>query len=178
MTASFGRDYSPTGEGQLEVLTHSHGEKGFRVRDVFYKPKDAALGPLDTGINGERLQYEKRKATITDDKGELIFEQDNVEVPNTWSQLATRVVASKYFYGRKDGIDLERETSVRQLVDRVVKTITREGLNRGYFASAEDAQRFYNNLAWLCLNQYGAFNSPVWFNMGTTEHVRNKIGRA
>jgi len=112
----------------------------------------------------EELQWERRSAKITNDKGQVVFEQNNIEVPVTWSQLAAKVVASKYFYG-----DIEtgqREHSVKQLVHRVCKTIADRGLKDGYFASEQDAEVFYNELTWLCVNQYGAFNSPVWFNVG------------
>ncbi len=110
------------------------------------------------------VNWERRKAQITDDRGEVIFEQDPVEVPEFWSQLATNVVASKYFYGPHGSP--EREYSVRQLIHRVVRTIADWGWQDGYFQSAEDAEAFYQELAWLCLHQYGAFNSPVWFNCG------------
>jgi len=112
----------------------------------------------------EQLEWEKRSAKITSDNGHVVFEQDNIEVPTTWSQLATKVVASKYFYG-----DLEtgqREHSLKQLVHRVCKTIADRGRRDGYFATDADAEVFYNELTWLCVNQYGAFNSPVWFNVG------------
>ncbi len=82
----------------------------------------------------------------------------------SWSQLATNVVVSKYFYG-ENGTP-QRERSVRQLVHRVARTIADWGVADGYFASAEDGERFYRDLAWLCLHQHGSFNSPVWFNVG------------
>jgi ribonucleoside-diphosphate reductase alpha chain len=79
--------------------------------------------------------------------------------------LATNVVVSKYFYGDPKN-DRERERSVKQLIHRVTRTITDWGLEDGYFDSAEDGERFYRDLTWLCLHQHGAFNSPVWFNVG------------
>jgi ribonucleoside-diphosphate reductase alpha chain len=112
----------------------------------------------------EQLEWETRSARILSDSGEVIFEQDNIEVPTSWSQLATKVVASKYFYG-----DIEtgqRENSVKQLIHRVCRTIADRGKKDGYFVNDEAAEAFYNDLAWLCVNQYGAFNSPVWFNVG------------
>lgn len=129
--------------------------KGITVPRVF---SQAGINPFDT------VEWERRTAAITDDKGKVIFEQDNVEVPRTWSMLATNVVASKYFYG-EIGTD-EREYSVRQLVHRVARTIADWGIRDGYFASQEDGEIFYDELATLCLQQYGAFNSPVWFNCG------------
>jgi ribonucleoside-diphosphate reductase alpha chain len=112
----------------------------------------------------EQLKWEKRSAKITGDNGQAIFEQDNIEVPTSWSQLATKVVASKYFYG--DAESGQRENSVKQLVHRVCKTIADRGRKDGYFTTDEDAEIFYNELTWLCVNQYGSFNSPVWFNVG------------
>jgi len=112
----------------------------------------------------EQLEWENRSVKITGDGGQAVFEQDNIEVPVSWSQLATKVVASKYFYGDV-GTGL-REHSVKQLVHRVCKMIADRGKRDGYFATDEDAEIFYNELTWLCVNQYGAFNSPVWFNVG------------
>ncbi|MHC4982152.1 MAG: vitamin B12-dependent ribonucleotide reductase [Planctomycetota bacterium] len=116
----------------------------------------------------EEVTWEKRSARITDDKGAVIFEQNDVEVPAEWSQLATNVVVSKYFYG-ENGKE-HRECSVRQLIHRVTRTIADWGKADGIFASDEDADRFYEELTWLCVNQYGAFNSPVWFNVGLFHH--------
>jgi len=112
----------------------------------------------------DEIEWETREISITDEKGEVMFEQNNVETPVSWSQLATKIVVSKYFYGdlSKD----EREYSIKQLVHRVSRTIADRGLRDGYFATEEDADHFYHELAWLCVNQYGAFNSPVWFNVG------------
>jgi ribonucleoside-diphosphate reductase alpha chain len=112
----------------------------------------------------DSVTWDKRSAGISDDKGGILFEQKNVEVPSFWSMLATNVVASKYFYG-KVGTP-EREVSVRQLIHRVTRTIADWGLDDGYFASEADAEVFYEELTWLCLHQHGAFNSPVWFNCG------------
>jgi ribonucleoside-diphosphate reductase alpha chain len=81
--------------------------------------------------------------------------------------LATNIVASKYFYGGAKA--KERETSVRQLVHRVARAIADWGLKEGYFATPADAENFYTELAWLCIHQYGSFNSPVWFNVGLHE---------
>ncbi len=120
-------------------------------------PSDVA-DPLDT------VEWETRTSQIQGEEGEVLFEQTNCEVPSFWSQLATNVICSKYFYGEVG--TPEREYSVRQLVHRVARTITDWGVSDGYFASSEDGERFYRELAWLCLHQHGAFNSPVWFNVG------------
>jgi len=119
---------------------------------------DAKVKPFD------QIEWDRRTAEITDDSGKAVFKQENVEVPKSWSQLATKVVCSKYFYGdpQKAG---EREYSVRQLIHRVTRTIADWGVADGYF-SAKDGEVFYDELTWLCLNQFGAFNSPVWFNVG------------
>ncbi len=112
----------------------------------------------------DEIEWEERKATITDDQGKVIFQQEHVEVPKSWSMLATKIVASKYFYG---GLKTTfREHSVRQLVHRVARTIADWGHADGYFATARDAENFYAELCALCVNQSGAFNSPVWFNVG------------
>jgi ribonucleoside-diphosphate reductase alpha chain len=112
----------------------------------------------------EDLEWETREAEIKDDKGNVIFTQPGVQVPKTWSMLATNIIASKYFYG--DVKKEERESSLRQLIHRVTRTIADWGLEDGYFETADDAEIFYQDLSWLCVNQYGAFNSPVWFNCG------------
>ena len=111
----------------------------------------------------DQIEWDKRTAEITDDSGKVIFKQENVEVPKSWSQLATKVVVSKYFYGEMN--TPERETSVKQLIHRVARTIADWGIKDGYFTKAE-GEVFYQELTWLGINQYGAFNSPVWFNVG------------
>ncbi len=112
----------------------------------------------------DQLPWVKRTATIKDDKGGVLFEQEDVEVPESWSMLATNIIASKYFYGEVG--TPQRESSVRHLVDRVAKTITEWGFRDGYFADRDTADVFGDELTWLLVNQYGAFNSPVWFNCG------------
>jgi len=112
----------------------------------------------------EAVEWERRRSEIADGNGNIVFEQDDVEVPKSWSMLATNIVASKYFYGAV-GTD-DREFSVRQIVHRVARTIADRGIKDGYFASSADGENFYNELAHVCVNQIGAFNSPVWFNVG------------
>jgi len=116
----------------------------------------------------DAIVWEKRTAKIAKGDGTVVFEQHNVEVPNFWTQTATDIVASKYFRGRLDSP--ERETSARQMVDRVAKTVGRWGLKDGYFASEQDAELYVQDLTWLLINQYAAFNSPVWFNVGVSDH--------
>lgn len=115
----------------------------------------------------EELEWETRSAVITNEKGETVFEQTNVEVPKKWSQQATNVVVSKYFYGKAD--TPEREYSVKQLVGRVANTIADWGFEDGYFLSEQHAQVFKEELNWILVNQHAAFNSPVWFNVGIEE---------
>src|ERR1700749_3670485 len=112
----------------------------------------------------DEVQWERRTASITDSKGNSIFEQKDVEVPLDWSMTATNIVASKYLHGQME--TAERETGVRALVERVAETIRDWGLKGGYFATAEDAGVFYDELAHMLLTQKVAFNAPVWFNVG------------
>jgi ribonucleoside-diphosphate reductase alpha chain len=134
---------------------------GLRFKRVF---SDATVSPFD------QIEWERRTAEINDDSGKVIFKQENIEVPKSWSALATKIAVSKYFYGDiGNGTDPHkggRETSVRQLIHRVTRTITDWGIADGYFADTEAAETFHDELTWLCLNQHGAFNSPVWFNVG------------
>jgi len=127
----------------------------------------------------DQIEWENRTAEIADDSGKAVFKQENVEVPKSWSLLATKIAVSKYFYGDiSNGTDPckgGRETSIKQLVHRVTRTITDWGIADGYFASEKDAEIFYEELTWLCVNQYGAFNSPVWFNVGL--HHEYGIGK-
>jgi len=112
----------------------------------------------------DAVEWERRTALIGNDKGQAIFRQENVEVPKNWSQTATNIVASKYFHGKIN--THERETSVRQLIGRVVETIVRWGQDGGYFASTESKNAFRDELTHLLVEQKMAFNSPVWFNVG------------
>src|SRR5579871_5127287 len=123
----------------------------------------------------EEVQWERRTALITDSKGNTIFEQKDVEIPVDWSMTATNIVASKYLHGQLG--TAERETGVRQLVSRVAETIREWGLKGGYFRSPEDSATFHDELAYLLLRQYAAFNSPVWFNVGCDRIEPNSDAR-
>ena len=112
----------------------------------------------------DELEWDRRTASISDSKGNIIFEQKDVEVPADWSMTATNIVASKYLHGQLGAP--ERENSVRQLVSRVAETIRDWGMNGDYFATKEDAAIFHDELAHMLLAQKVAFNSPVWFNVG------------
>jgi ribonucleoside-diphosphate reductase alpha chain len=137
--------------------------KGFELRAGGLSI-DPVFCSVDIDDPFETVEWDQRTAAIKGENGEVLFEQTNCEVPKFWSQLATNVVVSKYFYG-ENGTG-ERENSVRQLIHRVSRTIADWGIHDGYFASADDGERFYRELTWLCLHQHGAFNSPVWFNVG------------
>jgi ribonucleoside-diphosphate reductase alpha chain len=116
----------------------------------------------------DEIEWERRDAVIPNYKeGGNAFEQRDVEFPVSWSQNATNIVAQKYFRGTPN--TPERESSVRQLVGRVVDTITGWGRDSGYFATDHDAQVFAEELAHLLVNQKAAFNSPVWFNVGVPD---------
>ena len=125
--------------------------------EPLFCPADVA-NPFDT------VEWELRTAAIKGDGGEVVFEQTDCEIPTSWSQLATNVVANKYFYG-ENGTS-EREKSIRQLIHRVCRTIADWGVGDGYFATDDDGEHFYRELSWLCLHQHASFNSPVWFNVG------------
>jgi ribonucleoside-diphosphate reductase alpha chain len=130
----------------------------------------AAIGRLFTQEGQDvfaQVQWERRTAAITSEKGEVLFEQEGVEIPAAWSQMATNVVVSKYFRGHIDSP--ERETSVRQLIGRVARTITAWGSAQGYFDTEAAAQTFDDELTHILLHQMASFNSPVWFNCGVEE---------
>src|SRR5438128_3875704 len=112
----------------------------------------------------DEVQWESREAVITNEKGEIVFEQHDVEIPTSWSQVATNVVVSKYFRGVIG--TPERERSVKQLIGRVVRTIHGWGNKQGYFATPEASEIFRDELTHLLVHQKAAFNSPVWFNAG------------
>jgi ribonucleoside-diphosphate reductase alpha chain len=134
---------------------HKPTAKGLRFDRYFTPPGSHAY---------DLIEWERRTAAITGEKGQMIFEQKDVEVPRAWSQLAINVVAQKYFRGSPDSP--ERETSVRQIIDRVVETLARWGREGAYFASDEDAENWAEELRYLLVTQHASFNSPVWFNIG------------
>ena len=134
---------------------HGSRTKGLRFGRFFTPPGSHAF---------DLVEWEKRTAAITGEKGQVIFEQKDVEVPRTWSQLAINVVAQKYFRGNPGSP--ERETSVRQIIDRVVDTLRKWGKEGSYFATDEDADNWAEELRYLLVTQHASFNSPVWFNIG------------
>jgi ribonucleoside-diphosphate reductase alpha chain len=132
---------------------------GIEVERFFTK---AGIDVYDT------CEWETRAAAISNESGGIVFEQKDVEMPKFWSQMATNVVVSKYFRGHLGSPD--RETSVRQLIGRVVRTITAWGRQGGYFNTEADGDTFRDELTHILLYQMAAFNSPVWFNVGIEPH--------
>ncbi len=118
----------------------------------------AGVDPFD------QVEWDVRDAIIGNEKGTVVFEQRQVEIPKTWSQQATNIVVSKYFRGHVGSP--ERERSVKQLIGRVVNTITEWARKQKYFASDAALSAFSDDLKYLLVNQKAAFNSPVWFNCG------------
>ncbi len=133
------------------------GGAGLTIERVF---STAGVHPYD------EITWERRDVVQTNWKtGETVFEQLGVEFPDFWSLNASTIVTTKYFRG---AVNTDaRETSLRQLIDRVVSTYTKAGIDHGYFASPADAEVFEHELTWLLVHQYFSFNSPVWFNVGT-----------
>ncbi|MFZ0213643.1 MAG: vitamin B12-dependent ribonucleotide reductase [Candidatus Acidiferrales bacterium] len=148
-----------TGHLAAKMETEQHDRKtisgGLEFRRRF---TDGKVAPFDA------VEWERRTAQIGNEKGQVIFRQENIEVPKSWSQTATNIVASKYFHGKPN--TPEREGSVRQLISRVVDTIVRWGEQGGYFASPDSQAAFRDELTNLLVEQKMAFNSPVWFNVG------------
>ncbi|MBI5490472.1 MAG: vitamin B12-dependent ribonucleotide reductase [Deltaproteobacteria bacterium] len=150
------RQHGRSAEGGTGAMTRRGGLRFSR------RYTSQGIDPLDA------VTWDRRDASITNEKGEVVFEQKGVEVPAFWSPTATNVVVSKYFRGGLGRPD--RETSVRQVIQRVSGTIAGWGRQGGYFASETDAQTFEDELTCLLVNQHAAFNSPVWFNVGIEEH--------
>ncbi|GAC1379609.1 MAG: vitamin B12-dependent ribonucleotide reductase [Marmoricola sp.] len=132
--------------------------KGLKIERIF---STEGVHPYDA------INWERRDVVQTNWKtGEAVFEQRGVEFPDFWSVNASTIVTTKYFRGAL-GTE-QREWSLKQLIDRVVLTYTKAGREHGYFATEADATLFEHELTWLLVNQYFSFNSPVWFNVGTT----------
>src|SRR6266851_2357633 len=144
---TYGPDFGQEvrGDAKLETL----------VERYFTKP---GVDPFS------QVEWEARSALIAGEDGHVVFEQRDVEVPRGWSQTATNVVVSKYFRGPLGSP--QRERSVRQLIGRVVDTITGWGERQHYFAADAERDTFKAELTHLLVNQMASFNSPVWFNVG------------
>jgi ribonucleoside-diphosphate reductase alpha chain len=163
--------------GQQTVETSVSSNAPANVDAVVEKPrtksKSVASAPglsfprffTEAGVDPfDEVEWELRSAVISNERGDVVFEQRDVEIPKSWSQQATNIVVSKYFRGQMG--TSERERSVRQLIGRVVDTITEWARRQKYFASDEDLQAFSDDLKHILVYQKAAFNSPVWFNCG------------
>jgi hypothetical protein len=162
--------------GQQTGTHGGGGESGPRAKKLAETAKAQDTKALSPGLESPRyftlagvdpfdeVEWEIRSAIIGNEKGKVVFEQRDVEIPKTWSQQATNIVVSKYFRGQMGAPD--RERSVRQLIGRVVDTITGWARAQKYFASEEALQSFSAELKHLLVYQKAAFNSPVWFNCG------------
>ena len=152
----------PHASGQSGYLQLTPGQKptwkGLHIERRFTRPD---VHPYDT------VEWDLRDSAITNEHGQVVFEQKDLEFPKAWSALATNVVASKYFRGHLG--TPTRERSVRQMIDRVADTIADWGVKDAYFATDDDADAFRNELKDILLKQRAAFNSPVWFNVGIDE---------
>ena len=140
---------------QSSIEPEAPRTKGLEFPRVFSR---AGVDPFD------EIEWESRSAVIRNESGDVVFQQRDVDIPKAWSQQATNIVVSKYFRGQLG--TPQRERSVRQLIGRVVDTITRWADEQQYFASAEDLDAFSGDLKHLLVEQKAAFNSPVWFNCG------------
>jgi len=149
----------PQAKSAASSTAHTTTGRGITINRRYTKEN---IHPFD------EVTWEKREATITNSNGEVVFSQTDIEIPSFWSQQATNIVVSKYFRGKLG--TPERETSVKQMIGRVAKTISDWGKNEGYFKTKEDGDIFENELTHILLSQKAAFNSPVWFNVGVREH--------
>jgi len=147
---------APDTDQMAPATSHKWGKpRGLHFERFFTQ---AGASPYD------EVQWEQRDAIIQDFKGNTIFEQKAVETPVDWSMTATNIVASKYLHGQIG--TSQRESGVRALISRVAETVRNWGIAGGYFATAEDAINFHDELVHLLVHQKVAFNSPVWFNVG------------
>ncbi|HEX6870572.1 MAG TPA: vitamin B12-dependent ribonucleotide reductase [Micromonosporaceae bacterium] len=146
-----GESAAPKGRGKAAT-------SGLRIERVW---TTEGVHPYD------EVTWERRDVVMTNWRdGSVNFEQRGVEFPDFWSLNATNIVTTKYFRGAVG--TPQRETSLRQIIDRVVRTYRAAGEEHGYFANPEDAEIFDHELTWMLLHQVFSFNSPVWFNVGTT----------
>ncbi|HDL19406.1 MAG TPA: vitamin B12-dependent ribonucleotide reductase [Bacteroidetes bacterium] len=137
--------------------TEIQSKTGLSIENYFSKSADA--DPLDD------VKFKKTRSVISEPDGTVVFEMNDVEVPEDWSQLSTDIVVSKYF--RKAGVPgTGHEVSVKKVISRIIDTISDFGFEHNYFATKSDAKTFRNELAYLLIHRIGAFNSPVWFNVG------------
>ena len=166
-------------EGSVSGTIGTDGEFGLRKHAANTEPAETARTRKSQASPGlefprffstagedpfDQIEWELRDAVIGNEKGTVVFEQRGVEIPKAWSQQATNIVVSKYFRGHVGSPD--RERSVKQLIGRVVNTITEWARKQKYFASESALSAFSDDLKFLLVHQKAAFNSPVWFNCG------------
>ena len=149
---------TPAVESQVTLSTPVAAQPGLEFQRFFSRE---GVDPFD------EVEWESRVALIGSEHGKVVFEQRDVEIPSFWSQQATNIVVSKYFRGQMGSPT--RERSVKQLIGRVVDTLTQWARTQRYFASEDDLQAFSDDLKHLLVYQKAAFNSPVWFNCGFEE---------
>src|SRR3954454_21041518 len=154
------------------VGTSSGGAKGNKSRAATSNGLRLARVWTTEGVHPyDEVAWERRDVVMTNWRdGSVNFEQRGVEFPAEWSINATNIVTTKYFRGAVG--TQQRENSLRQLIDRVVLTYGAAGREHGYFATETDAEVFEHELTWMLLHQYFSFNSPVWFNVGTTSKAQ------
>ncbi len=155
------RGPAPTQSGAVEARGKKAAESKSASVPGLEFPRYFTLPGVDPF---DEIEWETRSAVIGNEKGKVVFEQRDVEIPSFWSQQATNIVVSKYFRGQMESP--EREHSVKQLIGRVVDTITRWARDQHYFASDDALASFSAELKHLLVYQKAAFNSPVWFNCG------------
>src|SRR5215510_3229907 len=161
-----GLSAAPAGQTVSSSSANTEAAESTRTRKAQASPglefprffSTAGVDPFD------QVEWELRDAIIGNEKGTVVFEQRGVEMPKAWSQQSTNIVVSKYFRGHVGSP--ERERSVKQLIGRVVNTITEWSRKQKYFASDSALSAFSDDLKYLLVNQKAAFNSPVWFNCG------------
>jgi ribonucleoside-diphosphate reductase alpha chain len=151
-------------------MTETTRSANGRSENTSSKPRRAGLNIERVFTSGahpyDEVTWERRDVVQTNWKtGEVVFEQKGVEFPDFWSVNASTIVTTKYFRGALG--TPAREQSLRQLIDRVVKTYRKAGEEFGYFIDAKSAEVFEHELTWMLLHQHFSFNSPVWFNVGT-----------
>ena len=173
-TTPTGTSGSGSGKGDRTDKSTSNRSERLRAvgngRKVARAPKGLSIERSFTRAGEDpfaAVEWERRDAVISGEGGEVVFEQKGAEIPKSWSQLATNVVVSKYFRGHLDSP--ERESSVRQLIGRVVGKIREWGDASAYFKTPADSQAFADELTHLLVTQRMAFNSPVWFNLGVKD---------
>ena len=176
MTETIGAPGSSSAEGQAP------GTKGRRSRPAPSRPRATVRGGCTSsgcsphaGVHPyDEVTWQRRDVVMTNWRdGTVNFEQRGVEFPEFWSVNATNIVTSKYFRGAVG--TPTRESSLRQIIDRVVDQLHRgRASSNGYFATDEDEQIFAHELTWMLLHQVFAFNSPVWFNVGTRRRSRSR----